>query len=784
MFFPKLPGFHVISMAAVLAGGVCSYAANLLAFPEAEGFGRYTLGVRATSSPTIYHVTNLNDSGTGSLRDAVSQPNRIVVFDVGGIINLQSTLIFSGNSIIAGQTAPGDGIMLYGDRVSFSGANHLIVRYLRIHMGVGGTSGKDAAGVANGQNMIFDHVSVTWGRDETFSINWDSKGTVPTNITIQNSIIGQGLQTHSCGGLMQTDGGVTLFRNLYIDNKTRNPKVKGLNQFVNNVVYNWGGGGGYIMGGSSGDSWATIEDNYFIKGPSTGGTSAFVRATETFQVYQKNNMLDYDVDGNLDGVAADASVFSGAQAVSSVTGFSGAPQVHPEIRGRTSAEEAYQLIVNGVGASYPARSEVDKYIVSELTSLGKKGALISNESALGLSGGVGKIASGTKPTDSDNDGIPDAWETANGLNKNDASDALKASVSGYLNIELYINSLVSEVKSPMVSLQSGPAEQAVIQGDTIYSAVFAFKNCTGVTVSGLPAGLTYSNDATNGTVRIYGKPTAVGSTTFTVATVGGTGNAAQATATVTVVTATVPVPMPSRFLSSVNAAYPFEGYGVYEEKNVGWIDSGYYNFTNTSSAYALWNLKADNAGSAVLVILFANGGAASRNMHLEVNGVDQGAVAFAATGAWTTWDSTAIPLTLVKNLNTIKLTSMGADGGPNVDQFLFNVAGVELIRDTSSLDTSNTEDPEVDDPTALSPGVSETSNSWSISRNGVISSPVSGMVDIEIFDQRGRRIARFPQYILGGETMLDMERVAVPAGAYWLRISLDGHAALKARWVK
>lgn len=229
-------------------------AADLLAFPGAEGFGRFTVGARAVSSPEIYHVTNLNDSGVGSFRDAVSKAGRIVVFDVSGIINLKSTLIFSGNSIIAGQTAPGDGIMLYGDRVSFSGANNLIVRYLRIRMGINGSSGKDAAGVANGKNMIFDHVSVTWGRDETFSISWDSKGTEPSNITIQNSIIGQGLQTHSCGGLMQTDGGVTLFRNLYIDNKTRNPKVKGLNQFVNNVIYNWGGGGGYIMGGSAGDS--------------------------------------------------------------------------------------------------------------------------------------------------------------------------------------------------------------------------------------------------------------------------------------------------------------------------------------------------------------------------------------------------------------------------------------------------------------------------------------------------------------------------------------------------
>jgi len=117
-------------------------------------------------------------------------------------------------------------------------------------MGKGGDSGKDAAGIAEGQNMIFDHLSVSWGRDETFSINGDVH-----NVTIQNSIIAQGLETHSCGGLIQTgNGGISLLRNLYIDNKTRNPKVKGVNEFTNNVVYNWGGGGGYIAGDSEGQS--------------------------------------------------------------------------------------------------------------------------------------------------------------------------------------------------------------------------------------------------------------------------------------------------------------------------------------------------------------------------------------------------------------------------------------------------------------------------------------------------------------------------------------------------
>lgn len=122
------------------------------------------------------------------------------------------------------------GITVYGNGMSWSNANDAIVRYIRFRMGKGGDSGKDGITIADGSNMIFDHVSVTWGRDETFSIN----GAVH-NVTVQNTIIGQGLETHSCGGLMQSDYGISLFRNLYIDNKTRNPKVKGMNDFQNNV---------------------------------------------------------------------------------------------------------------------------------------------------------------------------------------------------------------------------------------------------------------------------------------------------------------------------------------------------------------------------------------------------------------------------------------------------------------------------------------------------------------------------------------------------------------------
>ena len=196
-------------------------SAQLVAFPGAEGFGKYAKGARASSSPTVYHVTNLNDTGSGSFRDAVSASNRIVVFDVAGVINITSRIVCSSNIYIAGQTAPGEGVTVYGNGFSYSGADNVICRYLRMRMGAIGDSGKDGCGIANGSNMIFDHVSVSWGRDETFSVS----GSECINITIQNSVIAQGLLSHSAGGLIQTDGGVTLYRNVFIDNDTRNNKI-------------------------------------------------------------------------------------------------------------------------------------------------------------------------------------------------------------------------------------------------------------------------------------------------------------------------------------------------------------------------------------------------------------------------------------------------------------------------------------------------------------------------------------------------------------------------------
>jgi len=398
-----------------------------LAFPGAAGWGRWAQGARRSATPTVYHVTNLNDSGAGSLRDAVSRSGRIVVFDVSGVIQLQSRIVFASDLYVAGQTAPGEGVTLYGDGVSFSGASNIICRYLRVRMGHGGTSGKDCAGVANGHDMIFDHCSFSWGLDETFSVNAFGQA---WNITLQNSIIGQGLMTHSAGGLMQADS-ITLYRNLYIDNSTRNNKVKGTNQYANNVVYNWSNGC-YIMGGDSeGSSYVNIESNLFINGPSGGG-NCFGGANQDFHCYGVDNWQDANKDGQYNPTE--------------VTNYSASdhrttdPYDYPVLP-LYPGNELLERNIPTVGASLPYRDLADCYMVEELMSLGKRGALISNEESLPIgSPTTWDWWQGETRQDTDGDGMPDAWELANGTNVN-VADATLLADNGYLNIENYINAI-------------------------------------------------------------------------------------------------------------------------------------------------------------------------------------------------------------------------------------------------------------------------------------------------------------------------------------------------------
>ena len=414
---------------ALLVGSCMATQAQQLAFPDAQGWGRFATGAR--NGGTVYHVTNLNDSGIGSLRDAISQPNRIIVFDVAGVINIKDRLVFKNNLYVAGQTAPGEGITVYGNGVSFSGAENIIVRYMRFRMGHKGTSGKDAAGIANGQNMIFDHCSFSWGLDETFSINPDNKGNHPDYITISNSIMGQGLMPHSAGGLMQSNY-ISLYRNLYVDNATRNNKIKGINQYVNNIVYNWKNGA-YIMGGDSqGDSFVNIEGNLFINGPANGGNAFSGGGGEgTFSFYGEDNWQD----SNMDGKFAPSEVTNYAAGERKTTRYD-----YPEMP-KYPGNSLLTNLLPTVGASLPYRDYADCYMVDEVNSLGKSGELISNEENLVYGApNTWNVWAGNKRVDTDGDGMPDEWEKIHGTDPN-KDDAMEIAANGYANIENYINGI-------------------------------------------------------------------------------------------------------------------------------------------------------------------------------------------------------------------------------------------------------------------------------------------------------------------------------------------------------
>ncbi len=428
--------------------------AQQLAFPEAQGWGRFATGGRTGK---VYHVTNLNDSGTGSLRDAVSQPNRIVVFDVSGVIRITSRIVFAKNLYVAGQTAPGEGITVYGDGVSFSGADNIIVRYMRFRMGAVGSNGKDCAGISNGQNMIFDHCSFAWGQDENFSINWDNKGTAPQNITLQNSIVGQGLMTHSAGGLMQADN-ITLYRLLLVDNSTRNFKVKGINQYANNLVYNWKNAA-YNMGGDSeGTSYANIESNMFINGPAVGG-DALTGGNSNFHFYGDDNWQDKNRNG-----IYDPTLFTGNGGGDQKS----EPYNYPDLE-KWAAKDLVDKLLPDVGASLPYRDLADCYMVDEVLSFGTKGKLITNENELPI--GVPTSWTwfkGEKQKDTDGDGMPDEWEVDNATDPL-VDDAMVLRDNGYTNIENYINSITSEdrqffIRTPMLlSLQSATTNSLTLQ---------------------------------------------------------------------------------------------------------------------------------------------------------------------------------------------------------------------------------------------------------------------------------------------------------------------------------
>lgn len=424
----------------VMVTSLCQ--AQPLAFPGAEGYGRFTSGGRGGD---VIYVTNLENDGPGSFRAAIEADGpRTVIFKISGTIVLKSPLqIRNGNITIAGQTAPGDGICLR-DYPLWIAADNVIVRYIRSRLGDVQRLSEDAISVIRQKNIIIDHCSFSWGIDEVASF-WDNE-----NSTVQWCIISESLNhsfhhkgDHGYGGIWGGMG-ASFHHNLLAHNSSRNPRFNGSRihgepdkervDFRNNVIFNWGFNSAY--GGEGGHY--NIVANYYKYGPATEPKN---RIVEPWDASGKWFIADNFVFGFPD-ITAD-NWAGGVQG--NFWNNCRVETVHPAEPITThAAERAYSLVLSNVGAVLPKRDAVDKRIIEEVRSgtatAGKAGnGIIDSQSDVG---GWPELRTYNVPSDTDADGMPDDWEMAMDLNPADATDRNDdLNGDGYTNLEEYLNTL-------------------------------------------------------------------------------------------------------------------------------------------------------------------------------------------------------------------------------------------------------------------------------------------------------------------------------------------------------
>ena len=417
-----------------------------LAFPGAEGFGRFAEGGRGGR---VIKVTNLRDDGPGSLRKALQAKGpRTIVFDVSGYIDLKRNLdINNGYVTVAGQTAPGDGVTLRGYALVIK-ADQVIVRYIRVRPGASAGVETDAISVSRGKNIIVDHCSTSWATDETLSISPSTRNALRTidNVTVQWSLIAESLNDsvhskgpHGYGTLMRGSGGArySLRHNLWAHHRARMPRpgnyfdretdsVGPLFEVSNNVFYNWSGN--YSGYNADVDSLARYDfvANYYLVGPDSHKAVAFKESNPYSSMYFNGNWMNgKPVDDPLDVV-----MLPGGSTLAT------SPQVESSIS-TADATKAFRAVLEKAGASL-VRDAVDKRIVGNVRD--RSGRIIDDVSD---TPGWPALQSLPAPADSDSDGMPDEWEDAVGLNPQDGDDGwLDRDDDGYTNLEEYLNSLV------------------------------------------------------------------------------------------------------------------------------------------------------------------------------------------------------------------------------------------------------------------------------------------------------------------------------------------------------
>ncbi len=438
-----------------------------IAFPGAEGFGKYTTGGRGGK---VMIVTNLNDAGAGSLREAATgKIPRIIVFAVSGTIHLNSKLVIASNTTIAGQTAPGAGICLADHPVSLGG-NNIIIRFIRFRMGdknqkggmVDGNGGDDAFGGTHRNNIIIDHCSLSWSTDEVFSVYAGDSTTLQWNLIAEPLNYSYHFETgdkdyehHGYGGIW---GGrhASFHHNLFAHCNNRTPRFDGIRNtpeencdYRNNVIYNWGSNNVYAGEGGT----YNIVNNYYKPGPSTNNNAK----KSIVNPYHKLPSIPFGkfyVNGNyVDGAAEVSSNNWLAVKMNSGTATDAAnaklENPFPAVSVATqNAKESYQLVLKNAGAILPARDTLDERIIGDVKN--GTGRFIDVQGGF-PHGTAYELTINAWPAlkslpalaDTDKDGMPDEWEKNNGLNSGDASDAAVYALSKqFTNIEVYINSFI------------------------------------------------------------------------------------------------------------------------------------------------------------------------------------------------------------------------------------------------------------------------------------------------------------------------------------------------------
>jgi large repetitive protein len=425
------------------------------AFPGAEGGGKYVTGGRGGD---VYEVTTLADSGPGSLRDAVSQSNRTIVFRVGGTIHLNAPLKITGSNLtIAGQTAPGEGITVSDYATYFEGDN-LIVRYMRFRLGDRYPSEDDAAGGRYRKNIIIDHCSFSWSVDEVLSMY------VNENTTVQWSIVSESMlmTSHQKGrhGYAGIWGGnhATFHHNLIAHNTSRNPRFAGSPNFptdmYNNVIYDWGFFSSY--GGEEGRY--NLRNNYYKYGPSTlknVRNQIFLDVSENTRIFVGGNVMFGSPEVTADNWKGVGAVPNPASKLSS-------PVTMPQPVTPETAETAYANVLAQAGATLPKRDAIDARVVRETAN--GTGQHINSQREVG---GYLEFEQATSIlADDDHDGMPNEWETANGLNPGNPEDRNGIHTSGYTNLEVYLNGIVGNGSANPVTAIASPANNSVVTEGT------------------------------------------------------------------------------------------------------------------------------------------------------------------------------------------------------------------------------------------------------------------------------------------------------------------------------